>query len=183
MTHECATRHPSLYSTMTSNKCYPFGVDGPEPVRLENSVSHPPKFTAPGTANGYARYPMAPGLRVVVAGAIPLMICGCFANLYSKEGESWVSLLLIGTAAFCVYNMPPTILCSQDRVISLEWYGARKISIEWRDVISVWRNPENDSITITSNSGLVITYTRFNVGRREFLDQISKLPFQFARML
>jgi len=141
------------------------------------------RFSVPRTSNSYTKYPMSFGMKFLFSCSVPLLVYGAIANFYSKAGETWVSILLLSIAAFCAYNMPPTILCSQDRVISVQWYGAKKTSVEWSDVISVWRNPEDDSITITGKSGERIIYTRFNVGRAQFLNQISDLPFRFARMV
>jgi hypothetical protein len=141
------------------------------------------RWVKPRTSHGYTEYPMPGALKLIFSLIVPLLLYGAIANLLSPHGEKWVSVLLIALALFCLYFTPATILCSQDRLVSIKWYGIRKVSMNWADVVSVYKNPEDNSLTIRDQSNRTIVHTMYNVGRTEFIHQISELPYGFARLL
>jgi hypothetical protein len=141
------------------------------------------RWVKPKISNGYTEYPMPRGLKLLFSVVVPLLVYGAVANLLSPDGEKWVSILLIALALFCLYFTPATILCSRDQLVSVKWYGIRKVSMNWADVVSVYKNPEDNSITIRDQSNHTILHTMYNVGRTEFIHQISELPYGFARLL
>jgi len=55
--------------------------------------------------------------------------------------------------------------------------------MNWADVVSVYNNPEDNSLTIRDKSNRTIVHTMYNVGRAEFIRQISELPYGFAKQL
>jgi hypothetical protein len=141
------------------------------------------RWAKPRISNGYTEYPMPKGLKLAFLVGVPLLIYGAVANLLRPDGEKWVSILLIAGALFCLYFTPATILCSRDRLVSIRWYGIRKVSMNWADVVSVYKNPEDNSITIRDQSNRTIVHTMYNVGRTEFIHQISELPYGFPKLL
>ena len=126
---------------------------------------------------------MPSGLKLLFSVAVPVLLYRAVANLLSPVGAKWVSLLLVVLALFCLYFTPAIILCSRDRLVSIKWYGIRKVSMNWADVVSVYKNPEDNSLTIRDQSNRTIVHTMYNVGRTEFIQQISELPYSFARLL
>ncbi|SRR6266436_6003888 len=141
------------------------------------------RWVKPRISNGYTEYPMPRGLKLLFSVVVPLLVYGAAANLLSPDGEKWVSILLIALALFCLYFTPATILCSRDQLVSIKWYGIRKLSMNWADVVSVYNNPEDNSLTIRDKSNRTIVHTMYNVGRAEFIRQISELPYGFAKQL
>ena len=131
--------------------------------------------------NGFRKYPMPKLLALLFATVIPLLLYGAFANIILNHGEIWVSALLILSSVFCFYFMPATILCSPQKLISIRWFGLKKATLEWRDVISVYRNPEDNSIIVRDKYDHTIVHSTYNVGRTEFIDQINSLPYEFSR--
>ena len=126
---------------------------------------------------------MPKGLKLVFSIVPPLMVYGAAANLLRPDSEKWVSILLLLLALFCLYFAPATVFCSRDELVSLRWYGIRKISMNWADVVSAYNNPEDNSLTIRDKSNRTIVHTMYNVGRADFIRQISELPYGFARRL
>ena len=141
------------------------------------------RWARPRTHDGYTEYPIPTALRLLLSIAISFLIYGSIANVLNHDGERWVSVLLIGVALFCLYFTPPTILCSRNQLVSIKWYGIKKVSVNWPDVISVYLNPEDNSITVRDKFDHTIVHTKYNAGRSQFIDQISGLPYGFARMI
>ena len=141
------------------------------------------RWAKPRTKNGYTEYPMPRSLKLLFSVVIPLLIYGSIANLLNRDGEKWVSILLIAIVFFCLYFTPATIICSSDRLISIKWYGIKKVSLNWSDVISVYLNPEDNSITIRDKFDRTIVHTTYNVGRADFIGQITRLPYEIAKMI
>ncbi len=117
------------------------------------------RWVKPRISNGYTEYPMPRGLKLLFSVVVPLLVYGAAANLLSPDGEKWVQL------------------------VSIKWYGIRKLSMNWADVVSVYNNPEDNSLTIRDKSNRTIVHTMYNVGRAEFIRQISELPYGFAKQL
>ena len=141
------------------------------------------KWAKPGAKEGYTEYPMPLGLKLMFSIVVPLLFYGALDNAFRQHGETWVSILLVCIALFCLYFTPATILCSSDRLISVKWYGLRKTTMNWSDVISVYRNPEDDSIVVRDKSNRTIVHSAYNVGRAEFISQITNLGYSFAKMV
>ena len=55
--------------------------------------------------------------------------------------------------------------------------------MNWADVVSVYKNPEDNSLIIRDKSNRTIVHTMYNVGREELIHQISELPYGFAKLL
>lgn len=141
------------------------------------------RWARPRTRDGYTEYPIPRALTLVLSFAISSLIYGSIANILKPGGERWVSVLLISFALFCAYFTPATILCSRERLISIKWYGIKRVSIDWPDVISAYLNPQDNSITVRDKFDRTIVHTSYNVGRSQFIEQVSNLPYGFARMM
>ena len=138
------------------------------------------RWAKPRSMHGYTEYPMPLGLEVVFSAAIPLLLYGSIENWLRPHSEKWVSMLLATMALFCLYFAPPTILCSPERLVSIRWYGIKKVSMKWSDVSSVYLNPEDNSVIIRDERGQTIIHTAYNIGRSQFLSQISvSLPILY----
>lgn len=68
-------------------------------------------------------------------------------------------------------------------LISIGWYGLKKTSIKWSDVISVYLDRSKNSLVIRDKYDRTIEHTTYNIGRADLLRQISELPFSFSRLL
>ncbi len=132
------------------------------------------KWAGPKSKRGYTVYSLPIGLKVLFSAVIPLLFYGSVDNLWNQHGEWWVSLTLITLGVFIFAFVPPTILCSPEKLVSVRWLGIRKVSINWPDVVSMFFNPEDNSITIVDKADRSIEHTAYNVGRSQFLDQIAK---------
>jgi hypothetical protein len=141
------------------------------------------RWARPRNRDGYTEYPVPAALRLLLSIAISCLIYGSIANFLNRGSERWVSLLLIGLALFCLYFTPPTIVCSREQLVSIKWYGIKKITMNWSEVISVYLNPQDNSITVRDKLGHTIVHTNYNVGRPQFIEQVAGLPYGFARMM
>lgn len=141
------------------------------------------RWAGPEARNGYTEYPIPIGLRLLLTIVSPVLLYGAVANLFRPHGEKWVSILLAGIAFFCLYFTPATLLCSSDRLISIRFYGVKKISMKWADVTSVYLDRESNSITVRDKLNRTVIHTAYNVGREEFITQLRSLPYSFPRML
>jgi hypothetical protein len=141
------------------------------------------RWAKPKAKEGYIEYSIPFGLKLVFSTVVPLLIYGALANIVDQHGEQWVSLLLVAIALFCAYFTPATILCSSERLISVKWYGIKKIAMNWSEVVSVYRDPQDDSIVVRDKLDRTIVHSMYNVGRVEFIEQITSLGYPFARMI
>jgi hypothetical protein len=127
------------------------------------------------TRNLYKEYPIPLGLRLLFAVIIPLFIYGSIDNI-RRGGRIWTSALLLAFVLFWTFFTPPKILFSAERIVSIKWYGFKKTTINWRDVIGVFSNPGDNSIVIRDKLDHTIVHTRYNIDRTGFLEQINSLP-------
>src|SRR5215469_594112 len=141
------------------------------------------RWAKPETNKGYTEYPLPKGLKFLVSASVSVFLYGAISNLLRPGRETWVSVLLMAQALFCLYFTPATIFCSRERLVSVRWYGIKRVSMNWADVVSVYKDPADNSLTVTDKFNHRIVHTMFNVGRAEFLREISELPYNFARML
>ena len=141
------------------------------------------RWAKPKARDGYTEYSIPFGLKLVFLIVVPLLIYGALDNALCQHGETWVSVMLLGIALFCAYFTPATILCSSNRLISLKWYGIKKITMNWSDVISVYRDPQDNSVVVRDKSNRTIVHSAYNVGRAEFVRQATSLEYPFARMI
>jgi len=126
--------------------------------------------------NGYREYGIPTGLKMLFRIVNPLLIYGAISNVLNNTGEKWVSVVLLVLVSFFIYFMPPTIRCSSEQLISIKWFGIRKTAMKWADVISVYSNPEDNSIIVRDKFDRTIVHTMYNVDRGGFLEQINSLP-------
>lgn len=141
------------------------------------------RWAKPKARDGYTEYSIPVGLKLVLAIVVPLLIYGALDNALRQHGETWVSILLLVIALFCAYFTPATILCSSDRLISVKLYGIKRVTMNWPDVISVYRTPEDNSVVVRDQSNHTIVHSAYNVGRAEFIRQVTSLEYPFARMI
>lgn len=141
------------------------------------------RWAKPKARDGYTEYSIPLGLKLLTAIIGPLLIYGALDNALYQHGEKWVSALLLAIALFCAYFTPATILCSSDRLISVKLYGIKRVTMHWPDVISVYLNPEDNSVVVRDRSNRTIVHSAYNVGRAEFVRQVTSLEYPFARMV
>lgn len=126
--------------------------------------------------NGYQEYPIASGLKFLTIALYPMLIYGTVENYLTPGSDKWISGLLIVALFFCIYFLPATIVCSSEYLISIRWYGLRKTSMNWSDVIGVFSNPEDNSIIVRDKFDRTIVHTMYNIDRPGFVSQIKSLP-------
>ena len=128
------------------------------------------------TKNEYREYGIPAGLKLVFCIVNPLLIYGAIVNALKHGGEKWVSILLLIVVFFGIYFIPPTILLSSEKLISIKLFGIKKTSMKWADVTSVYSNPEDNSIIVRDMFDRTIVHTMYNVDRVGFLEELNSLP-------
>jgi hypothetical protein len=139
------------------------------------------RWARPRVRGECTEYSISLSLRLVLLAGISLLVYGSISNAMSERGEKWVSLLLAGVAFFCFYFTPPTIVDSQDAIASMKWFGIGRVSMAWSEVVSVYLDPESNSLIIRDKRDRTIEHTTYNVGRGDLVRKISELPYDFAR--
>src|SRR5689334_20822337 len=125
------------------------------------------------TRGGCKVYPPPMGLRVLFVATIPTMLYGTVASYLQNPRELWVSAILLGTAIFSAYFYPSTIPVCSKGVVSIKWFGLKRVSMPWDQVEAIYAVPEERSIVVQDKEQKQITHTMFNIDRGGFLEEVS----------
>src|ERR1700722_15650571 len=117
------------------------------------------RWARPRSKNGYPVYSLPLGLKLLFCTAIPVLVYGAIDNLRQTNSELWVSISLVALDIFIFAFIPPTILCSQQQLISIKWCGIKKVSMNWPDVVSMYLSPEDNSVRVIDKVGRSVVHT------------------------
>jgi hypothetical protein len=129
-------------------------------------------WTKSKVKNGFNIYSVPMGLKLLLFVTVPTLIYGACVNWINKPAEKWVSVLLVIIALGLVYFLPSTILLSRDRAISIRWLGLNKTQMLFREGVTVYADPKDNTIVIQDERGKRIVHTIYNVDRAGFVEQL-----------
>jgi len=129
-------------------------------------------WTKSKVKNGFNIYSVPMGLKLLLFVTVPALIYGACVNWIEKPAEKWVSVLLVIVVAGLVYFLPPTILLSRDRAISIRWLGLSKTQIPLRKGVTIYADPKDNTVVVQDEEGRRIVHTIYNVDRAGFVEQL-----------
>jgi hypothetical protein len=139
-------------------------------------------LTKSRSKNGYKVYSAPMGLKILSFVAIPLFIYGAIANNVRNPAERWISAILLLFAILGIAFFPATILLSPEKVVSIFWFGLRRVKMQWSEVEAIYSNPENRSIIIQDKNQHRIVHTVLNVDRAGFIAELRKISTASKRI-
>lgn len=126
--------------------------------------------------NGFRIYSAPKGLKALYFIALPMFVYGAVVNWFENPSEKWVSVILLLIVVMAGYFFPSTILVSRERVVSIRWFGLKKVEMKSNDIDAIYSNPEDRSIIVQDKSQKRIVHTIFNIDREGFIAELRALP-------
>lgn len=133
--------------------------------------------------DGYRVFSASWGLKILFFVGIPFFLYGAIVNFFENPHERWVSIILLTFAILGVLFVPTTILLSRERVVSVRWFGLRRIELNWNDVDAIYSDPEKRSIIIEDKNQRRIVHTMLNVNHEGFLDELRLLSTAVSKKI
>jgi hypothetical protein len=126
--------------------------------------------------NGYRIYSAPKGLKALYFISLPMFVYGAIVNWIENPSEKWVSGILLAIVVMGGYFFPSTILLSRDRVVSIRWFGLKRVEMNSNDIDAIYSSPEDRSIIVQDKRQKQIVHTIFNVDRESFIAELRALP-------
>lgn len=126
--------------------------------------------------NGYRVYSTPKGLKALYFVTLPMFLYGAIANWIENPSEKWVSVILLVLVVMAGYFFPSTILLSREKVVSIRWFGLKRVEIKSNDIDAIYSSPEDRSIIVQDKTQKRIIHTIFNVDREGFIAELRALP-------